>query len=94
MALQVVGWLNPFVLLCVLRGQVHIYLDVSKAMADGITFFVSLNNVILSSGKEGFIGPQYFSKVVDIKAKKTIFPEELAGQQQDYGTLDGTGIHV
>lgn len=45
-----------------------IYIDMAKALADGITFFCSANNVILSQGnKQGVILPKYFQKVVDRK---------------------------
>lgn len=35
---------------------------------DGIRFFRSVNNVILCPGdQEGFLKPEYFEKVVDLK---------------------------
>lgn len=47
--------------------QILIYIDLAKALADGIEFFLSENNVILSSGLNGIIHPKYFSKVIDRK---------------------------
>lgn len=47
--------------------EILIYIDVSKAMNDGIEFHISENQVILSSGIDGVIPPKYFSKVVDRK---------------------------
>ena len=45
--------------------QVKIYLDVEKAMNDGILFYKSSNNVILSPGNdEGIINPMYFKRIV------------------------------
>jgi 2'-phosphotransferase len=44
---------------------VFIYIDSTKAMADGIQFFRSANNVILSHGIDGWIKPQYFARVED-----------------------------
>ncbi|KAJ1930408.1 tRNA 2'-phosphotransferase [Tieghemiomyces parasiticus] len=41
-----------------------IYIDAAKAMGDGIRFYRSPNNVILSEGIDGVIPPQYFSQVV------------------------------
>ena len=42
---------------------VLIYIDMSKAMADGIKFFMSKNNVILTSGNNGVLEPTYFKEV-------------------------------
>eukprot|EP00771_Trimastix_marina_P001764 gnl/Trimastix_PCT/2861.p1 GENE.gnl/Trimastix_PCT/2861~~gnl/Trimastix_PCT/2861.p1 ORF type:complete len:220 (+),score=47.06 gnl/Trimastix_PCT/2861:41-661(+) len=48
------------------RGcEVLIYIDAAHAMADGIEFFRSANNVILSPGLDGVIAPRYFRSVVD-----------------------------
>jgi 2'-phosphotransferase len=44
---------------------VFIYIDSKKAMQDGIQFFRSANNVILSPGINGWIAPQYFERVED-----------------------------
>ena len=38
-------------------------------MADGIVFFISKNNVILSSGLDGVIPPKYFKLVRDRDGK-------------------------
>ncbi|OLY82648.1 putative tRNA 2'-phosphotransferase [Smittium mucronatum] len=47
-------------------ANVYVYVDVARAIADGIDFYVSENQVILSSGdSDGYIQPIYFSKVVD-----------------------------
>ena len=48
-------------------AQVYIYIDVHKAMKDGIKFFRSSNNVILSPGNEaGTIDCQYFKTVKNV----------------------------
>ncbi|CAL1548576.1 unnamed protein product [Lymnaea stagnalis] len=45
---------------------VLIYLNLGKALQDGLMFFLSANNVILSPGNEqGVIPPLYFDKVID-----------------------------
>lgn len=44
-------------------ADVHIHVDAAKAMADGIQFYRSDNNVILSEGINGVIAPKYFSRV-------------------------------
>ncbi|RKP10953.1 KptA family-domain-containing protein [Thamnocephalis sphaerospora] len=48
-------------------SQVYIYVDAAKAMADGIVFLRSANNVILTTGKDdaGVLPACYFSRVVD-----------------------------
>lgn len=53
--------------------QVAIYVDVKKCVENGIKFYKSKNDVILSPGNDqGIIPAEYFKKVVDIKTKKTI----------------------
>ncbi|GAN03051.1 RNA 2'-phosphotransferase, Tpt1 / KptA family protein [Mucor ambiguus] len=46
-------------------SQVFIYIDVEKARQDGIVFYRSKNNVILSEGIQGIIAPGYFNQVTD-----------------------------
>jgi len=46
--------------------QVKLYIDIAKAMADGIEFVKSANNVILTTGINGILHPKYFSQVLDI----------------------------
>ena len=51
-------------------AQVYIYIDVHKAMEDGIVFYRSANNVILSPGdEEGTIQTKYFKCVKNIQNK-------------------------
>ncbi|VDC03338.1 unnamed protein product [Peniophora sp. CBMAI 1063] len=47
-------------------AQVLIYIDLERALADGLKFYLSDNGVILSEGNEaGSIAPTYFAKVTD-----------------------------
>ena len=49
-------------------AQVFIYIDVEKAMSEGIKFYKSANNVILSPGNaDGFILPTYFKIVKNMR---------------------------
>ncbi|KAI9027654.1 phosphotransferase KptA/Tpt1 [Phycomyces nitens] len=48
-----------------LSSEIFIYIDASKAMADGIVFYRSQNDVILSQGKDNTLAPIYFDRVVD-----------------------------
>lgn len=51
-------------------AQIFIYIDVDKAVKDGICFFKSTNDVILSPGDDkGFIKPVYFLKFMGKKRK-------------------------
>ena len=47
-------------------SKVLIYLNMLFAMEDGIEFYMSENNVILSNGIDGIIHPKYFEKIVFI----------------------------
>lgn len=48
--------------------EVLVYIDIVKAVSEGLKFFVSENNVILCAGnQEGYLLPQYFKKIVDRK---------------------------
>ncbi|KAJ1976084.1 tRNA 2'-phosphotransferase [Dimargaris verticillata] len=47
-----------------LNCEVYIYIDVAKAMADGIEFYRSQNGVILTAGQDGVLAPQYFAHVI------------------------------
>lgn len=54
-------------------AQVYIYIDVHKAMKDGIKFFRSANNVILSPGnQDGIIESQYFKSVKNVTNNQTL----------------------
>ncbi|EGR29175.1 hypothetical protein IMG5_161250 [Ichthyophthirius multifiliis] len=52
--------------------DIFIEIDVIKAINDGIQFFVSKNNVILSSGKNGILESKYF-KIVKNNKNEIIF---------------------
>ncbi|KAJ3770672.1 hypothetical protein FB446DRAFT_743448 [Lentinula raphanica] len=40
------------------------YIDIEKALADGIRFYLSTNGVVLCPGNEfGFLEPKYFQRV-------------------------------
>ena len=52
--------------------NLFIEIDMDRAMKDGITFYLSKNNVILTAGIDGVIAPKYFKRVMD-KNQKIIF---------------------
>eukprot|EP00002_Diphylleia_rotans_P003192 TRINITY_DN12169_c0_g1_i1.p1 TRINITY_DN12169_c0_g1~~TRINITY_DN12169_c0_g1_i1.p1 ORF type:complete len:205 (-),score=41.31 TRINITY_DN12169_c0_g1_i1:166-780(-) len=45
--------------------NVFIFINLARAMSDGIRFFESSNGVVLSSGQNGTILPAYFDRVID-----------------------------
>lgn len=60
-----------------------IYLDICKAVRDGIEFFVSENNVILCSGNaQGYLDSKYFSKIIDGKTGNDVI---MTGQEISIG---------
>jgi 2'-phosphotransferase len=57
-------------------AQVLVYLDIEKALADGVVFEQSSNSVILSPGDaDGFILKKYFKAVLDAKTGLPFDPE-------------------
>lgn len=52
--------------------DIYIEIDIVQAIKDGIDFFLSANNVVLSPGINGVLPPKYF-KVVKDKTGKVIF---------------------
>ena len=58
-------------------AQVYIYIDIHLAMADGIEFYRSANNVILSPGnEEGTIMTKYFKCVKNMQNNKLLSWQE------------------
>lgn len=52
-------------------SQVLIYIDMAKAMADGIVFRESANGVILTRGLNGVLDPKYFERVVFVDSQES-----------------------
>lgn len=67
-------------------SQVLIYINLRKAIAAGIKFYVSHNGVILTEGDAlGFLEPQFFERVEKVNVQKDIIPGWGTGTQ----SLDG-----
>lgn len=47
--------------------DVYIEIDMFAAIKDGISFYISSNNVILTEGLDGVLPPQYFKRVISRK---------------------------
>ena len=46
--------------------EVASWIDLQKALDDGVPFYTSQNQVILTPGKEGRLSPKYFLKARDL----------------------------
>lgn len=46
------------------NAEVFIVVDVEKALGDGIVFYKSANNVILTAGVDGWLAPKYFKRAM------------------------------
>ncbi|XP_053179248.1 tRNA 2'-phosphotransferase 1 [Scomber japonicus] len=60
-----------------MRGDcdLAVFIDVPKALADGIEFFWSENGVLLTAGDtEGKLLPKYFSQALKLKPTRSILP--------------------
>lgn len=49
-----------------------IEIDIRKAMNDGIKFYISENDVVLTEGRGGFITPKYFSKAYKLSSREVL----------------------
>ncbi|XP_048776350.2 tRNA 2'-phosphotransferase 1-like isoform X2 [Ostrea edulis] len=49
-----------------------IEIDVEKAMKDGIKFYISENDVVLTEGKGGFISKTYFKTAYKLASRETL----------------------
>ena len=58
--------------------EVLIFVDISKALANGFVFYRSANNVILCPGNEnGMLPVKYFEKVIQCKPKNQVLFESV-----------------
>ncbi|XP_028314536.1 tRNA 2'-phosphotransferase 1 isoform X1 [Gouania willdenowi] len=52
-----------------------VFIDVHKALADGLEFFWSENGVLLTAGDaDGMLSPQYFSRALRLRPTRSILP--------------------
>jgi len=55
-------------------SDVYIYIDSKKCASDGVIFYKSDNNVLLTSGINGYLSPLYFKKVIHATTLKVLMP--------------------
>jgi 2'-phosphotransferase len=66
-------------------SQVLIFIDLEKALAAGIKFYLSANGVVLTKGnQEGVLPPEFFSRVENAKRV------EVAGWRPNTPTANAT----
>lgn len=53
--------------------QIAVYVDLPRAARDGVRFFRSSNDVILSAGIDGIVPPKYIDSIWDIKQKVQLY---------------------
>ncbi|CEM06704.1 unnamed protein product [Vitrella brassicaformis CCMP3155] len=75
-------------------SEVAIYINTHQAMHDGITFFRSSNNVILTEGLQGALPPRYFSTVRQLQWDVDLWRDgvDLTEQYLDRLSGDGGGV--
>lgn len=80
----------PFVPVGSKTYQLYIFLDVRRAMADGMKFFkVGQRQILCSGDMKGIIDPRYFSRVVDSETRSVIFPRPAMGLEAQPGRPPG-----
>lgn len=52
--------------------EIAIWIDLKQAIADGVPFYISANQVILSPGIKGIIDKKYFLKARDLQKKEDL----------------------
>ena len=52
--------------------EIAIWIDLKKAVEDGVPFYISTNQVILSPGINGVIDRKYFTRARDLKVKEDL----------------------
>ena len=78
------------------NAEVALVIDMDSALKDGVKFFLSENNVILTRGLQGALPPKYIKKVVDLTSSKrlthcneeqySVSPHKPVGSERTRGT--------
>lgn len=71
---EVPGGPNPVISGMRKSANVHVWVNVKRSLEDGVKWWVSANNVILSEGSEGVVSIKYFDRVErrDAKGETTV----------------------
>ena len=60
-----------------------IYIDAKRAIQEGVDFYRSQNNVLLTQGKDGKLSKEYITKIVNTKSGLEIpFKKEIRDRKQ------------
>eukprot|EP00392_Amoebophrya_sp_AT5.2_P003390 g3395.t1 len=69
-------------------AEVFIYVDVGKAMEDGIVFHQSSNHVLLTLGDNGWLAPKYFKKVERVEVDEINSSTPHTGTPLEFEKID------
>jgi len=75
--------------------EVAIWVDLPKAVDNGIPFFVSKNEVVLTPGIDGRVPPRFFIKALDVRTGECLYPTapKLQAMQEALATREiGTAV--
>ena len=53
--------------------EIAVYIDLPAALRDGIPFYLSANDVLLTPGADGILAPRYITKIEDIATGQRLF---------------------
>ena len=56
--------------------EVAIYLDLKRAIEDGIPFYSAVNEVILTPGINGVVSAEYIDRIDDIYQKSVLYEKK------------------
>lgn len=60
--------------------DICIEIDMRPLMKEGVEFFLSKNNVVLTSGINGVIPPKFFTGAYEVRNWKVDFTKDLRGK--------------
>jgi 2'-phosphotransferase len=75
-------------------SQIFIFVDVQKALDDGVLFYLSANGVVLTDGNEGFLSPIYFQRVEFAKGRLPVPGWEGTGPVVPRASLAQSSLSV
>ena len=55
------------------KAEIAIWIDLRKAMAENIPFYMSDKGVILTRGIKGRLSPRFFTKIKDLKKNTVVY---------------------
>eukprot|EP00927_Polykrikos_kofoidii_P076622 TRINITY_DN7368_c0_g1_i1.p1 TRINITY_DN7368_c0_g1~~TRINITY_DN7368_c0_g1_i1.p1 ORF type:complete len:466 (-),score=58.15 TRINITY_DN7368_c0_g1_i1:521-1918(-) len=62
--------------------DIAVYIDLRRALMDGVPFYISANQVILSPGVNGVVAPEYILKITDISSGAQLYEQDSESRRQ------------